>query len=225
MRLRTTALSLLSVFAIAALPAKADFTPIAQPTVAYTSSTTLIDISGIPDNTPGITQVTDGTQTLTFDQGLTKASVPSSGWATWGSPPNTESNTPSVLFQTTTNTLQILLSVPSTTFGLELQGNSFTVNEFVVQFYEGANLVGNIPLFVDGNGGALLFAGSTTDQPFTSVVINNVDGRSGGFAIAQLRYTQYVPVPEPASIALVAQAIAAVGFYGWRKRRQAAQSV
>lgn len=221
MRLRTTALSLLSVFAIAALPAKADFTPIAQPTVAYTSSTTLVDISGIPDNTSGITSVTQGAQTLSFDQGLTKASVPSGGWATWGSPPNTETNTPSVLFQTPSNTLQILLSVPSTTFGFELQGNQFTVNEFAVQFYEGANLIGNIPIFVDGNGGARLFAGSTTDSPFTSVVINNVDGRSGGFAIANLRFTA---VPEPASVAMVAQAIVAVGFYGWRKRRQAAQN-
>ncbi len=224
MRLRTTALSLLSVFAIAALPAKADFTPIALPTGTYTSSTTLINIGGFADGAT-MTSVTNGTQTLTFDQTLIKASIPSGGWSTWGSPPNTESNNPPVLKQSTSNTLQILLSVPSSTFGFELEGGQFTVNEFAVQFYEGANLVGNIPLFIDGNGGAKLFAASTTDQPFTSVVINNVDGRSGGFAIAQLRYAPFVPVPEPASVAMLAQAIAAVGYYGWRKRRQAAQNV
>jgi hypothetical protein len=220
MRMRTYAMAFLAMIATTGLSARADFTPIAQPDAAYTSSTTLIDISGIPDGTTGITSVTQGPQTLNFDQSLTKASVPI-GWATWGSPPNTESNTPPVLFQTTSNTLQILMSLPTTTFGFELQGNGFTINEFAVQFYEGANLVGNIPLFVDGNGGALLFAAMTTDSPFTSVVINNVDGQSGGFAIAQLRFTA---VPEPASIAMVAQAIVAVGFYGWRKRRQAAQN-
>ena len=219
MRMRTHAMAFLAVIAMTGLTARADFTPIAQPTLAYTSSTTLVDITGIPDGTSGINSVTQGAQTLNFDQSLTKTSVPA-GWATWGSPPNTESNTPPVMFQTTANTLQILLSVPSTTFGFELQGNTFTVNEFAVQFYEGANLIGNIPLFVDGNGGALLFAASTTDSPFTSVVINNVDGQSNGFAIAQLRFTA---VPEPASVAMVAQAIAAVGFYGWRKRRQMAR--
>lgn len=224
MRLRTTALSILSLFVIGVLPARADFNPISQPTALYTSSTTLINVSSIPDGTSGITSVTNGIQTLSFDQGLTKATVPSGGWATWGSPPETESNTPPVLFQTTTNTLQIQMSVPSSTFGFELQGNNFTVNSFAVQFYEGMTLVGNVSRDVDGTGGARLFAGFTTNQPFTSVVINNVDGLSNGFAIAQLRYTQYVPVPEPASVALIAQAIAAVGFYGWRKRRQAARN-
>jgi len=224
MRMRTHAMAFFAVIAMTGLSARADFTPIAQPTLAYTSSTTLIDISAIPDGTTGITSVTQGPQTLNFDQPLTKYTVPV-GWATWGSPPNTESNTPPVMFQTTANTLQILISLPASTFGFELQGNQFAVNEFAVQFYNGLDLVGNIPLFVDGNGGALLFAASTTNQPFTSVVINNVDGQANGFAVAQLRYTQYVPVPEPASVAMLVQAIGAVGFYGWRKRRQAEQIV
>jgi len=224
MRTRIHALALLAVLALTGAQAQADFNPISQPTLAYTSSTTLIDISSIPDLTSGITSVTNGVQTLNFDQAMTKASVPSGGWATWGSPPDTESNTPSVLFQSTASTLQIQMSVPSTTFGFELQGNTFTVNSFAVQFYEGPTLVGNISQNVDGTSGARLFAGFTTNQPFTSVVINNVDGLSNGFAIAQLRYTPYTPVPEPASVALVAQAIAAVGFYGWRKRRQAARN-
>ena len=219
MRLRTTALTLLTVIAMTGLTVKADFTPIAQPTVGYTSSTTLIDISGIPDGTSNILSVTQGPQTVSFDSGVTKTAV-GVGWSTWGSPPFTESNTPSVLVKAPGNTLQMLLSLPSTTFGFELQGNMTTVNEFNVQFYEGVVPVGNITLFINGNAGARLFAASTTDSPFTSVVINNVDGQAQGFAIANLRYT---PVPEPASVAMIAQAIAAVGFYGWRKRRQAAK--
>jgi len=95
MRTRIHALALLAVLALTGAQAQADFNPISQPTLAYTSSTTLIDISSIPDLTSGITSVTNGVQTLNFDQAMTKASVPSGGWATWGSPPDTESYTPS----------------------------------------------------------------------------------------------------------------------------------
>jgi hypothetical protein len=215
----------LSVFAIASLPAKADFNPIALPTAGYTSSTSLINIAGIPDGTTGIPSVTDGTQIVSFGVPMNKTTV-GVNFATWGAPPFTESSTPPVLTTPPTTfvvtTLQLQLSVPSLTFGFELQGDALTTNEFNVQFYEGAVPVGNITLFIDGTAGARLFAASSTDSPFTSVVINNVDGRAGGFAIANLRYTA---VPEPASIAMVAQAIAVVGFYGWRKRRQAAAKV
>jgi len=223
MRLRTTALTLLSVFAIASLPAKADFNPIPTPTAGYTSSTSLINIAGIPDGTTVIPSVTDGIQTVSFGALMNKTTV-GVGFATWGAPPFTESSTPAILTTPPTpvivTTLQLLLSVPSLTFGFELQGDAQnTTNEFNVQFYEGAVPVGNITQFINGNAGARLFAAFSTDSPFTSVVITNVDGQAGGFAIANLRYTA---VPEPATIAMVAQAIAAVGFYGWRKRRQAA---
>jgi hypothetical protein len=229
MRLRTTALSLLSIFAFVALPAQADFTPIAQPVAAYTSSTTLVDISSIPDFTTGITSVTQGSQTLSFDSGLTRRQVPVS-WSSWNTPPAVENPTPPVLMTGgNTNTLQILLSQSASTFGFELEGNQPAENNapvpFSVSFFSGATLVGTIAQGVPSVSGALLFAGSTTTSPFTSVVITNTDGKADGFAIAQLRYTQFVPVPEPASIAMVAQAIAAIGFYGWRKRRQAAREI
>jgi len=223
MRIRTISMALVSAAMLAGVSAKADFTPIAQPTLAYTSSTTLIDISGIPDGTTGITSVTDGTQTVSFDQALEKETAGGAGWATWGSPPDTESSTPPVLFRANTNSLTLNLSVLSTTFGLEIQGNDFIVSQFLVTFLDSALVpVGSVNLAVDGDGGALLFAGSTTTSPFASVVINNTSNDAGGFAIAQIRYTA---VPEPASVAMIAQAIAAVGFYGWRKRRQMAAKV
>lgn len=223
MRIRTVSLALFSAAMLAGVSAKADFTPIAQPNAAYTSSTTLIDISGIPDGTTGILSVTDGTQTVSFDQTVEKETAGGAGWATWGSPPNTESSTPPVLIRSTTNSLTLNLAVPSTTFGLELQGNNFIVSQFLVTFLDQAlNPVGSVNLAVDGNGGALLFAASTTTSPFASVVINNTSNDADGFAIAQLRYTA---VPEPASVAMLVQAIGAVGFYGWRKRRQMAAKV
>ncbi len=115
------------------------------------------------------------------------------------------------------------LSVLSTTFGFELQGNNPIPSQFLVTFLDNAlNPVGSINLLVNGNAGALLFAASTTTSPFSRVTIDNTSLNAQGFAVANLRYTA---VPEPASVALVAQAIAAVGFYGWRKRRQAARNV
>lgn len=220
MRFRTFPLALACVAMLAGVSARADFNPIPQPNAAYTSSTTLIDISGIPDGTTGIASVTDGTQTVSFDQSLEKGTV-GAGWATWNSPPAVESSTPPVLFRVSTNSLTLSLSVLSTTFGFELQGNEDTVSsQFLVTFLDNAlNPVGNVNLLVNGNAGALLFAASTTTSPFSRVTIDNTSLDADGFAIANLRYTA---VPEPASIAMVAQAIAAVGFYGWRKRRQAA---
>jgi hypothetical protein len=221
MRIHTISAALLSMAMLAGVSAKADFTPIAQPTVAYTSSTTLIDVSGIPDGTTGITSVTDGIQTVSFDQSLEKGTAGGSGWATWNSPPAVESSTPPVLFRASTNSLTLSLSTLSTTFGFELQGNNFIVSQFLVTFLDNAlNPVGSVNLAVDGNGGALLFAASTTTSPFSKVTIDNTSLDAGGFGIANIRYTA---VPEPASVAMVAQAIAAVGFYGWRKRRQAAK--
>lgn len=221
MRIHTISAALLSMAMLAGVSAKADFTPIAQPTVAYTSSTTLIDVSGIPDGTTGITSVTDGIQTVSFDQSLEKGTAGGSGWATWNSPPAVESSTPPVLFRASTNSLTLSLSTLSTTFGFELQGNNFIVSQFLVTFLDNAlNPVGNVNLAVDGTGGALLFAASTTTSPFSRVTIENTSLDAGGFGIANIRYTA---VPEPASVAMVAQAIAAIGFYGWRKRRQAAK--
>jgi len=226
MRQRLTTFAVLSAFVLTGLTVKADFTPIATPDAAYTSSTTLIDISGIANGTT-MTSVTDGIQTITFDTTMTKASVPAGGWSSWNSPPFVESSIPDVLYQTVNNSLILDLSVPSTTFGFEIQGDNFSTtlpfeSEFFVEFFEGAVPVGNISLFINGNGGALLAAGFSTDEAFTRILISNVDQTAGAFALANLRYT---PIPEPASIAMIAQAIGAIGFYTWRKRRNAAQIV
>jgi hypothetical protein len=219
MRFRTVRLALACVAMLAGVSARADFTPIAQPTLGYTSSTTLIDISGIPDGTTGITSVTQGAQTISFDQSLEKGSVPGGGFSTWNSPPAVESSTPPVLFRASTNSLTMSLSVLSTTFGFELQGNVETLSsQFLVTFLDNAlTPVGSVNLLVNGTSGALLFAASTTTSPFMRVTIENTSLDADGFAIANLRYTA---VPEPASIAMIAQALVAVGFYGWRKRRQ-----
>lgn len=210
-----TALSLI-VLATLAPATQAAFTPIGQPDASYTSSTNLISLSYIPEGTTPITSVTDGTQTVSFDVDMTKTMV-GVDWATWNTPLAVESSTPQVLYNSPSNSFTMTLAVPSTTFGFELQGNDLVTSQFFVAFMDGATMAGYLDMPVSGNGGALLFAASSSTNTFTSVVVSSTSLNANGFAVANLRYT---PVPEPASIAMAAQAIVAVGFYGWRKRRR-----
>ncbi len=153
----------------------------------------MIDLSSIPDFDP-VTSVSLGSQTISFDQELSKRTVPSS-WSSWSSPPNSESSTPEVLFNLT-SLLEIQLSEPSNTFGLELEPNLFDVYPFKAEFYNGASLVGSILQSVEGNAGARLFA-ATTDSSFTRVLLENTNDQSDGFAIGQIRFGNTNPVPGP----------------------------
>src|SRR5262245_35013938 len=66
------------------------FTPISLPDSTYTGSTTKIEIT-TPDGST-TTSITDGTETVTFSQTMTAATI-GNGWSNWGDPPNTESST------------------------------------------------------------------------------------------------------------------------------------
>lgn len=111
------------------------------------------------------------------------------------------------------------------TFGFEAQPDSSSVDAMTATFYNGATVLGSIPLNVSGNGGALLFAASS-NTAFTKVVLT--DSTSGGpatctqpncddFAIANVRFSSNA-VPEPASVLLLGTSIAAIGL---RKLRRA----
>ena len=224
--LRITSMALAAMTSLV-FSAKADFYQIAQPgdaisgsiATAYTSGTTKINISGIADYS-SVSSITNGTQTVNFSETLTKGQVPGGGWATWNNPPATESGVPPVLITGASTTLLTLnLQVPSTTFGIEVQPG-FTSN-MTASFYQGSTLVGSITRNVNDTSGALLFAATSYSNPFTIVRVS-APAAAQGFAMAQFRYSTSVPVPEPASIALIAQACATAGFYTWRKRRQTA---
>ena len=181
-------------FVIAPAPSHA-FSTFTSPDSLYLSSTTLIDISGIPEFT-SLTSVTDGTQTVSFSGTVQKRQVGSS-WLTWGSPPATESSTPPVLFYTG-DSLTLSLSSPSSIFGFELEPNIFSQFSYTASYYSGASLLGSINRSPDGSAGALLYAASTSD--ITRVEISATGTSSQGFAIAQLRYgagTTSVPGPLP----------------------------
>ena len=167
------------------------FTPILQPGgtlpsgIVYTAGTTNLE-SDIPANGTTTTALTDGTETVGFSQTMTAATVPASGWSNWGSPPNTESNTPRVLFNASTDSVTLSLSKAAAAFGVEMETDLFGTNNLTAAFYDGASLLGTITQPVTTPSGALLFAAST-NQAFTSVVLSTPGGGLG-IAIAEVRY-------------------------------------
>ena len=200
-RLAATALSLVTLLSSAA---RADFIPIAMPDAAYIAETTGLGFAA-PDFSV-LTSLSDGTQVAAFDIGMVALSVPTT-WASWGSPPNTESSTPRVLWTNGFTSMQINLAFPTFTFGFEAQPNTAVVSSVTVDFFSLGLLVGSISLDVDGNGGARLFAARTNTDAFDMVVISGLDD----FAIANLRYNA-VLIPEPGSAMLVLLGLASLLF-------------
>jgi PEP-CTERM motif len=213
-RVHKLALALLT-FAVlsltAATPAKADFVTFAQPTAPYTGATTNINITTA--DFASTTSISDGAMTVSFSQGMTALTVPT-GWATWGSPPFTESATPRVLW-TAGSGLTLTLSSAVNIFGFELQPNLAGLHSFSVAFFDGATLVGTISQDVSGDSGARLFAAMTSTNLFDRVVITGED-----FAIAQVRYGTSGPeVPEPTTMLLLGTGLVGVATK-MRKRRK-----
>jgi hypothetical protein len=168
------------------------FTPIATPVPPYNLATTDMAAS-IPGDGTTLTTLTNGTETLTFSATLAAATVPGS-WTTWNVPLVVESSTPRVLKDNsgTLTSLTVVLSSPASVFGFEAEPTNFGAYTMTATFMDGATTVGTISRSVNGNAGALLFAGAT-DQEFTSVVITAPVG-AAGFAIAQPRYLLANPI-------------------------------
>src|SRR5436305_1451301 len=101
--------------------ANAGFVQIPLPDAAYTSSTTLIPITG-PDGGTTLT-LSDANLTVTFSALMQKFTAGDT-WTNWGSPPTVETSTPRVLspvdFLTTTS-VTLVFSQPLSTFGLEAE--------------------------------------------------------------------------------------------------------
>jgi hypothetical protein len=172
----------------AATPVNAAFTTYAQPDTAYLSEATeKIDISGL---TNGMTfmSITDGYMTVGFDSSMEKTQV-GVGWATWDSPPWTETATPHILFKSYEDSVEWKLSKPTWVFGFELEPNNMNVHKMTVKFYHDTTLVGSIVKAVDGNAGARLFAIKSLDDPINRVEIS-APSAAHGFGVAQIRYSR-----------------------------------
>jgi hypothetical protein len=190
-------LSLLSLAVLGILgsvsAARATFTPIPQPDAAYLAATSVLELTD-PDFS-ALSSLSNGSFSVAFSTDLVALTVPDT-WTTWGSPPNTESSTPRVLWTQGATSLTLDLSNPVGIFGVELQPNTGFPSTGTADFYSYGNLVGSITLDVDGNGGARLFAGQD-NPPITSVIFNVNDD----FAISRIRFGAVVP--EPGAVALL----------------------
>jgi hypothetical protein len=207
------------VLMLSTTAAWAQFTPINQPDLAYTSSTTLLPITA-PDNAP-IPSLTDGTLTVTLTSNvgpLIAGTVPTT-YAIWGAPPDTESATPRVLGQTLNSTITLTFSSAVTTFGFEGMVNNGNRN-VTADFFAGVVPVGSITRPVgDGGVGAKLFA-ATSLTPFDRVVLTDAVRVGPGTTIAQIRYAgASSAAPEPGTAAFVVWVVGGGMFRCWRRRR------
>jgi hypothetical protein len=200
--------------------ANAQITQIPLPNSAYTSSTTLIPITG-PDFDTTLT-LSDPNLTVTFSTLMEKFSVPDS-WTAWGSPPATESSTPRVLspFDFTITSITLSFSQPLSTFGLEAEPDATTQGAFPItlDFFSGVTLLGTVSNTIDGSSAALFAASST--MPITSVTLtvsgNAADPAGTDPGIAQLRYAL---VPEPSTWLMVAIGLALLAVRRFRYARK-----
>ena len=208
----------ISLLGLAATSALAQFTQVSLPDAAYTSSTTLIPITAANGTT--VLSVTAGSQTITLGTGLVVAQVGVSGWSTWNSPPNAETATPKVLARySTLASLTLTLSTPTTTFGFELEPNTFGVFPISVAFMNGATTLGTVTRSPNGASGALLFAASSS-TPITSAVITATGG-GNGYAMAQFRQaasTGTQPVPTLGEWGVIGLTVLLI-LYGYTQLR------
>ncbi len=193
---------------------RADFLTIPQPSAAYLSSTTLASFTD-PDQTL-IGALSVGAETIVYNNSLEEWTVPTT-WKQWGTPPAVESATPRVGFTNGNSLLGIGFSKPVSQFGFEVGPNNQQPEQISAQFFSGTMLVGTITLSPSGSNGALLYAASTSTNPFTSIVV--ADAASGDFAIAEQRFA-LASAPEPTTFALSGLALLA-GLALIRRKRSA----
>lgn len=202
---------------LAAVPAFAQFTPIATPTAGYTSSTTLFAIA--PANGVSVPSIASAGQTVSFSPTPSAQTVPGGGWSTWNSPPAVESSTPRVLAFFGATSATISLTQAARTFGFEIEPNNFGTHTITATFMSGASTLGTITLSVPGSSGALLAAATSTPS-ITSVTISAPT--SGGFAIAQIRFAlppAVIPTLSKTGMAGLGMLLAAAGALLARKQQ------
>jgi hypothetical protein len=177
---------------------------ISQPDASYLARTRLLPITA--DDFTAVSSLTDGTQTVLLGTPMEARTVPST-WLTWASPPDTESDSPRVLWSTEdVTTATLTYTLPSRIVGFEVEPDFLGIRSIMVSFFSGATPLDTLSLDVDGFAGAKLFAIESTSALITRVTVDS----EADFAMAQLRYG--LALSEPGSLQLFGVAMLLVAF-------------
>jgi hypothetical protein len=203
----------LTLAALAALAsaARGGFAVISQPNAGYLASTTKF---AVPNSGPDVSSLTAGDLTISLSSPMTPGQA-GPGHFVWNNPPLVEDSAPAVLFSKFQASRVLTFSQPLETFGVEMEPNLtiFFPATFTAKFFNGTTLVGTVSKGVSQHG-ALLFAATDTDTPFTSVQLSTVSSALG-FHIGDIRAE--VATPEPASLGLFGLGL--LGVIGCGRRR------
>ena len=130
-----------------------------------------VDLSGIADFTP-VSKVGK----VKFVPTTEKRSVPNS-WATWGSPPDTETATPNILYTAGSTSVDIILPKKGKmTVGAEVEPNPFEVHTFTAEYFNKAGKsLCSITRDADGNAGARVLAATVSKKAKLMRISSDVD--------------------------------------------------
>ena len=210
---------------LSATSANAGFTAIPQPDAAYTSSTTLLPITGMNGDTT--LTLFDANLTVTFSALMQVFT----DWFSLGAPPATEGNMPvppvlSPVDFLNTPSVTMTFSHGLTTFGLESEPDAFGSLPMKMDFFSGATLLGTVSYgSVAGDSGAVLFAASSM-TPITSATLTIEPTADFPAAtdpgIARLRYalapTSSVPDGGSSIGLMLIALLATFSIHRWRQR-------
>jgi len=147
---------------------------------------------GSPGSFSSVCTNTDGTIGANFATPLDLRSI-GGGWATWGSPPWTETaNPPVVGFNGGGTTLTVTYTSDASIAGLEIEQNIFdTPYNTTAQFKDASGaVVATITRSMLGRSGARLFGVECSSMVVRSIVIT-IEAGAQGFAIAQVRSDRF----------------------------------